>query len=464
MNPRIAKWAGWTIVAALVFSLGLLYLLSSGKLLISQRGALGGSLVKAQFDNAWPLVPGMTVRVSGAVAGTVESVDLTEEGTADVGLRLTRDVEVPRSDASAAIRQHDILGDTYVALELGDESAPLRGPIPTSQTLAMPRLDELFSTFREPEREAMEVLFRELSTTVEGRGADLNAAILKVKPGLEALDDVLAELDGQEVDLRSVVTDAQRLTGQVAASNRELEASTEALDQLLTSAASRSSQLDQALAEAPDGMAATRRALAKVGDLADRSQPLARTLAEAAPELQAAAPLISRFAKDAGPTLDEIAPVLDRLRQTLIAGKPVTGKLKDLDPVDVLLPAAGLLEVLSPVFGDGATALFGASSYGTNPEGQSGLGAVAVERGDQPTNPDADPNRMWMRTGVVLSCETFGVPIRPGCLARLLGQGVDALTPVNLRANRQESAAEKTEAAKQAAADPELQVLDYLMR
>ncbi len=268
MNPRIARWAGWTMVAALICALGLLYVLSSGKVLVSQRGALGGSLVKAEFDNAWPLVPGMTVRISGAVAGTVESVDLTDEGTADVGLRLTRDVTTPRADANAAIRQHDILGDTYVALELGDDPEELEGPIPPSRTLAMPRLDELFSTFREPERTAAQTLMTELSLAVEGRGSDLNRATLQLRPGMEALDELLAELDGQEVDLRAVVTDAQRLTGQLAGSTAEIEASADALDALLTRAAAQAPQLDATLARAPEGMAAARRTLAQVGELA----------------------------------------------------------------------------------------------------------------------------------------------------------------------------------------------------
>ncbi|UUY03636.1 MlaD family protein [Svornostia abyssi] len=459
MNPRIARWAGWTMVLSLVFALGLLYVLSSGKLLVSQRGALGGSLVKAEFKNAWPLVPGMTVRVSGAVAGTVESVDLTDQGTADVGLRLTRDVAVPRTDASAAIRQHDILGDTYVALELGDEEEALEGSIPVARTIALPRLDELFSTFREPERQGVQALMTELSLAVEKRGSDLNEAMLQIRPGMEALDDLLAELDGQEVDLRAVVTDAQRLTGQLADSTQDIEAGTDALDGLLTSAAAQTPQLDRALDRAPEGMAATRRTLTQVGQLADRAQPLARTLADAAPELRAAAPLIAPFARDAATSVRVLAPVFDQLRRTLVAAKPVTGQLKDLDPVDVLLPASGLLEVLSPVFGDGAKALFGASSYGTDPKGQTGLGAVAVERGDQPTTPNVDPRRMWMRTGVVLSCETFGIPIRPGCLARLLGQGVDALVPVNLRAGQKQAPG-----AKDQPDDPQLQVLDYLMR
>ncbi|MBJ7330366.1 MAG: MCE family protein [Solirubrobacteraceae bacterium] len=464
MNPKIARWAGWTMVAALLFSLLLLYVLSSGKLLISQRGALGGSLVKAEFKNAWPLVPGMTIRVNGAVGGTVESVKLTDQGTAAVGLRLTRDVPAPRADATAAIRQQDILGDTYVALELGHASEPLRGPVPTSRTMAMPRLDEVFSTFKEPERQALKAVVSELSMAVEGRGQDLNAAMLKLRPGFDALDDLFSELDSQEVDLRAVIADSQRLTGQLADSNQQIDSGTQAISELAATTASKSAQLDRTLAKAPEGLKATRDTLSQVTTLAEEAQPLAKTLAEAAPELRAAAPLIAPFAKDAGASIRELSPVFQKLRSTLAAAAPLTGELQNLDPVDVLLPAAGLLDVLSPVFGDGATALFGASTYGTDPKGQTGLGAVAVERGDQPTSPNVDPARMWMRTGIVLSCESFGVPIRPGCLAKMLGEGVDQLIPVQLRAAERGTAKGGERVERKDASDPQLQLLDYLMR
>lgn len=467
MNPRIARWAGWTMVLALVGALGLLYLLSSGKLLVSQRGALGGKLVNAEFRNSWPLVPGMTVRVHGAVAGTVESVELTDQGTAAVGLRLTRDIPQPRTDASAAIRQQDVLGDTYVDLELGNDSEPLQGAISAQRTLALPRLDELFSTFREPERQGLQALMTQLSIAAEHRGADLNAAILQLRPGMQALGDVLRELDNQEVDLRAVVQDAQRLSGQLADSSQDIDRGTQAMSGLLATTASRSQELDRLLANAPEGMAATRRALARVRLLTDAARPLALTLADAAPELRTAAPLIKPFSQDVKTTLTVLAPVISQLRATLKAAEPVSDRLTDLDPVDVLLPASGLLQVLSPVFGDGAKALFGADTYGADPKGQVGLGAIAVERGDQPTTPEVDPARMWLRTGVVLSCETFGVPIRPGCLAQLLGRGVDLLTPVNLRtAKDAKTPRETTQAAKQdpPADDAQAQVLDYLMR
>jgi hypothetical protein len=109
------------------------------------------------------------------------------------------------------------------------------------------------------------------------------------------------------------------------------------------------------------------------------------------------------------------------MRKALAASEPVTARLDDLDPVDTLIPGSKLLGILSPVFADGAKALFGADTYGANPKGQTGLGAVAVERGDQPTTPNFDAARMWVRTSTVVTCEMFGLPIKPGCLLDAIG-------------------------------------------
>lgn len=457
MNPRVAPWAGWAMVVALLLSVGLLIALSTGKLLVSQRGALGGSLIYANFNNAWPLVPGSTVRVNGTVAGTVESVELSDEGTAKVALRLLADTPDPRADASVAIRQGDILGDTYADLDLGS-AAPRLGEraISTERTVAKPRLDDLFSTFREPQRDGLRALVTELGRATDRRGDDLNAAILALRPGFEALDDLFTEMDGQQTDLGTVVEQSDRLVAQLAASDRSLDRGLVALDGVLGTAAARSANVDRTLAQAPSTLRALRSTLRDVEAVAQRTQPLARTLDRAAPELRAAAPLIAPFARAVAVSIRELEPAVERARRTMVAAEPVTARLKDLSPAEVLLPAAGLLRVLAPVFGEGAKVLFGAKSYGRNTKGEVGLGAIVAERGDPPVTPNEDPRRYMARLAFVLTCETFGVPIRPGCLGDIVGQGVPLdESLIASRAARSATAAD---------ADSQRQLLDYLLR
>jgi hypothetical protein len=63
-------------------------------------------------------------------------------------------------------------------------------------------------------------------------------------------------------------------------------------------------------------------------------------------------------------------------------------------------------------------ALFSADGYGQGPKAQDdvGLGAIGVEQGTQAGYEGNDPDRHFIRAETVLTCETFGRPIRPGCL------------------------------------------------
>ena len=89
----------------------------------------------------------MHVRVFGAVAGSVRDVELTDHGSALVTMQLNEGTEPPARDATAAIRQQDITGDSYVSLTPGDDDEPLGDAvIPTSRTLVAPRFDDLLNS------------------------------------------------------------------------------------------------------------------------------------------------------------------------------------------------------------------------------------------------------------------------------------------------------------------------------
>ena len=86
----------------------------------SHPAADAGPRCKAEFEDVYPLLPGMHVRVDGAIAGlgAANRAHRRRHGAghdgADRGHRRRR-----AADATAAIRQQDITGDSYVALELG---------------------------------------------------------------------------------------------------------------------------------------------------------------------------------------------------------------------------------------------------------------------------------------------------------------------------------------------------------
>ena len=151
-------------------------------------GGSSGSTFEAVFQDARGLVKGNDVRVDGAPAGTVEDMNLGDDGTAVVTMQLDDGIQRPTANATAAIRPVDLLGDTYLALDPGDSPSPLEGPLPVSQTLNAPRLDDLLRVFGEPERNALKVLLVEGGVALDRRGADLNRTAIELSPALRVAD------------------------------------------------------------------------------------------------------------------------------------------------------------------------------------------------------------------------------------------------------------------------------------
>ena len=90
-------------------------------------------------------------------------------------------------------------------------------------------------------------------------------------------------------------------------------------------------------------------------------------------------------------------------------------------PLDIAAAAGAVLDAL---LGERELqkALFSADGYGHGPKAADdvGLGAVGVEEGTQAGYEGNDPDRRFLRAETVLTCESFGLPIAPGCLDRVL--------------------------------------------
>jgi virulence factor Mce-like protein len=394
---------------------------------ITSHPGVTGTEVKAEFDDVYPLLPGMNVRVDGAIAGTVGDIELTDRGTAMVTLQLSQGTSPPRADATAAIRQQDITGDSYVALEPGDSSKPLgERVIPTTRTLVAPRFDDLLNSFDQPVRQGLKLLLIELGKALEARGDDLNAAVLELRPGLQAADEALAEVRSQNSALRSLVDDAEHATGELATRSHELGGLVDSLQTTLRVTAERRGPLDAALARLPQTTSAARHTLAKLADLSTASQPLARTLASAAPDLRTTLTLFGPFLDDAKTTMQQVEPTLGLVEHLFTASLPTLRAAPSrvlTAPLDIASATGALLNAL---LGQKQLqkSLFSADGYGRGKKAQDdvGLGALGVESGQQAGYDNNDPYRDFIRADTVITCETFGVPIRPGCLASVLRQ------------------------------------------
>jgi len=105
---------GLAAIAYLSFSVGGLSLNSSG-----------GLTLYAAFDQIGGLKPRAPVVIAGVKVGQVKSIELDKNFRARARLDLDRHLEVP-TDTTASIMTSGLLGDQYVSLQLGGETAYLK--------------------------------------------------------------------------------------------------------------------------------------------------------------------------------------------------------------------------------------------------------------------------------------------------------------------------------------------------
>ncbi len=413
----IARLSALVLAGILVVSVGAYAVIHYGL-------ADTGKEYKAEFADAWPLVAGMDVRVSGAVAGSVRKVALTDRGTAEVTFQLRPGVPKPRADASVAIRQVDLLGDTDLELDLGSAAKPLAGPIPMTRSIQEPRLDDFLDTFQKPVRVALQTFIVELGTALENRGVDVNDAILKLRPGFEALGNVFTELQSQIQALRSVIGDARSFTGQLASRTGDLDRLVTGLDQTVSGVAQQSAQLDSGLAQLPATLSATRTTLQQVGSLTSALHPLAQSIIAGAPGFQRAANLIGPYSQALSTAAKVSTPTIRLAGDALRHAGPAVKAINKTSFSQLLNPTSGLFSALKPMLADLADGLFGSPSGG-------GLGGVVLP-GNDATAPNVDPARGYLTGYLVITCEMLGAKQGPGCLEHIL-QGYGSDTPAATR-------------------------------
>jgi virulence factor Mce-like protein len=371
-----------------------------------------GPEYKAEFADAWPLVAGMDVRVSGAVAGSVRAVTLTNQGTAEVTFQLDQGVPQPRADASVAIRQDDLLGDSDLSLELGSSPKPLTGPIPISRSIQEPRLDDFLDIFQKPVRAGLQAFIVELGTALENRGVDVNDAILKLRPGFEALGQVFGELQSQIGALKQVISNSQAVTSQLASRTGDLDRFVVGLQRTVSGVAAQSAQLDSGLAQLPATLSATSTTLGKVDTLTSALEPLSRTIIAGAPGFQRAAGDVGSYAQALSTAARLASPTVNLAGEALRDSAPALRALRKTTFANLLDPTSGLFAALQPILGRLSDGLFGTSKGG-------GLGGVVLP-GNDITAEHVDPARDYLSAYLVISCELFGIPDSPGCLTKVL--------------------------------------------
>jgi virulence factor Mce-like protein len=180
--------------------------------------------ISAQIPNADTLVPGNEVRIGGVQVGAIEEVspvqdEETGEVYAKVDMKLQETVRPIPEDSTVIVRARSALGLKYLEITRGssDQGFPEGGTMPLAAATPEPvDIDEVFNTFDDPTRAAIQVNLREFGTAVAGRGGDLNRAFGRLRGLVEVLPPVMRNLASPETALGRFVSAISAAAAEVA--------------------------------------------------------------------------------------------------------------------------------------------------------------------------------------------------------------------------------------------------------
>ena len=315
-------------------------------------GVGGDDIYFVELDNAFGLVKGGDLKVSGVRAGKIERISVERRHMrARVEIAITdRGFGDLRTDARCEVRPQSLLGEYFLDCLPGTDTERLDrgGTIPVERTTSTIPLDLVQNIMRRPYRERWSIFLSELGAGLAARGDDLNETIRRANPALretdkvlEALaeerevirdlyrdaDTVLARLVERKEDVTEFVAEARDTSRASAVADRELARTFELLpallqeldptmDRLREAAAAQRPALVQLAGQAPT----LNRLLDSLGPFAEASRPAVRALAKAArqgrPTVRDAAEPVKKLRRAARP-LPEVATNLAFILQHL---------------------------------------------------------------------------------------------------------------------------------------------------
>lgn len=331
-----------SVITVVVFSLSCIGLLLF--LWLSFGGSIPfapqGYRLEASFPNAQALATQADVRIAGVSVGKVVAKSLDPRGNRTIAtIELDKRYAPIHEDARAILREKTIIGETYVELTPGSESAP---PVPDGGTLARTnvqpavQLDQIFNAFDPTTRRAFQVWQQQLAIAVRGNSQNLNSAVGNLPQFAADASDVLSVLDIEHAAVVRLV----RNGGMVFAA---LTQSQSALRNLITSAgatfattAANNNQLAATFHVFPTFLNETKLTFARLQTFALDTNPL---ISELIP-----------VAQDLGPTLKAVRVLSPDLQRLFVDLGPLTTASETGFPAlaDVLHGAQPLLGSLGP--------------------------------------------------------------------------------------------------------------------
>jgi phospholipid/cholesterol/gamma-HCH transport system substrate-binding protein len=205
------------IIAMVVFTLSVfgllmfLWLAFGGPIPLKPEGYR----FKVRVPEAPTLAQEADVRIAGVNVGKIKQKELDKRGARTIVTVELKDAYSPiPKDSHAMLREKTLLGETYMDIAPGHKSSGMLKDgsfLKNSNVQRAVQLDEIFSAFDKPTRDAFQEWIRELAKAAGGKASeDLNDAFGNLAPFAVDGAKLLKVLDDQNIAVRQLIKNTGR--------------------------------------------------------------------------------------------------------------------------------------------------------------------------------------------------------------------------------------------------------------
>jgi phospholipid/cholesterol/gamma-HCH transport system substrate-binding protein len=291
----------------------LLVVLAAAAAAILMFAGDGGYRVTAEFLDGGQLVEGNPVKVGGAPVGSVEGIEVTQDGRAEVTFTIDDEDYAPlRQGTEAVVTQTSLSGiaNRFIDLHLGPHGAEEiedGGRIDADDTRAAVELDQVFDIFDESTRKAVGDFVEGSAKSVEGRGKGLRRGVHYLDPALSTGSRLFQELSRDDALLERFLIDSSELVTALAQRRDDLRGVVSNLGKTFRALGSQQDALAESIALLPPFARRANTTLVNLRDALDDVDPLVNA---AKPAVRRLGPFLGQarlFARDGEPTIADLS-------------------------------------------------------------------------------------------------------------------------------------------------------------
>ena len=339
-------------------------------------GANGDPTYTVELNNAFGLVTGEQVKVSGVPAGSISAINLNQKSlNASVTIQLSNaGFGTFHQNATCESRPQSLIGEYFIDCNPGTNSSPALkngGLIPVSHTFSTIPADLLQNVLRMPYRERLTLIINELGAGVAGNPANLQSALERAVPALTQTDNLLALLAQDSHTLKDLTATADSVITALANNGRNIRRFVVSANNTAVDSATQRTNLRATFHNLPGFLAQLRPALADLGAAADANEPVLANLNASSGQIDRLFTDLVPFSRAAKPAVKSLGQASVTGRQAVNAAGPTVANLNQFAK-----PTPELAQNLSIVLHDLDTQ---GKAVESNPSGPGGRGYSGLE-------------------------------------------------------------------------------------